>query len=213
MSSYGGVPQAQRIARRRASLREAGLDIVGREGWQAATVRAICARAKLTARYFYESFSSREELLLEVFDGIVEEAAAAVLAAVAAAPADARAKAHAAIDAFLEVLEADPRKARVAFVEAVGEEALAARRQLAVRSFAGLVAAQARDFYPAAGDAAIVDVSALLLVGGLADLLLVWFDGELAISRDELVESCADLFAAVGETTGRVSRAGRAAQL
>ncbi|MGI8557130.1 MAG: TetR/AcrR family transcriptional regulator [Solirubrobacteraceae bacterium] len=206
MSSYGGVSKAARIAERRGRLLEAGLEIAGRDGWNAATVRAICASARLTPRYFYESFSGREELLLEVFDRIVEEAAAAVLAAVVAAPAsDARAKSHVAIDAFLGLLESDPRKARVAFVEALGEEALAHRRQLAIRSFAALVAAQARSFYGAAADAAIVDVSALLLVGGLADLLLAWFDGELELSREELIASCAELFAAIGEATGRIA--------
>ena len=50
-------------------------------GRQGATMTAICAHAKLTERYFYESFTSRDELLQQVFDGIVDEVRVAGMAA------------------------------------------------------------------------------------------------------------------------------------
>src|SRR5581483_1962254 len=93
---YGGVDAVERRAARRARLIGAALDLLGTDGWQATTVRAICARAGLTARYFYESFADRDELLLAVFDEIAQEAAAVVLDAVASAPAEAWAKSRAA---------------------------------------------------------------------------------------------------------------------
>jgi AcrR family transcriptional regulator len=197
---YAGVDADERRAARRARLIEASLDLLGNEGWQATTVRAICAQARLTPRYFYESFADRDELLLAVFDELVAEAAAHVLAAVAGAERDARAKAHAAIAAFFELVTDDPRKARVLVVEAIGSEALTRRRFKTVRMFARLVADQGREFYGIEGEAgSLIDTTALMLVGGLAETLLSWLDGNLRVTREQLIEDCTDLFVATGE--------------
>jgi AcrR family transcriptional regulator len=94
--TYGGVSGGERQAGRREKLLEAGLELLGRDGWSATTVRAVCAEAGLTERYFYESFANRDELLVAIFDRVAAEAATAVPAAVEAAPQDARAKSRAA---------------------------------------------------------------------------------------------------------------------
>ena len=209
---YAGVDAGERRATRRGQLIEAALDLLATEGWQASTVRAICARAKLTPRYFYESFADRDALLLAVFDEIAEQGAAAVLDAVNRAPADARAKSRAAIAAFVGLVTDDPRKARVLFVEAMGSEPLARRRFETLRVFAGLVAAQARDFYGMTDEPnSVVDVTALMLVGGLAEVLLAWLDGTLYATREQLIEDCTDLFVATGEGAVRLVRSRRSA--
>lgn len=205
---YGGLDAAQRHAARRERLLEAALDLVGTEGWQACTVRAVCARANLTSRYFYESFEDRDALLLALFDQIVQQNAMAVVAAVSEARHEARAKAHAAIDASVEVLTDDPRKVRVLFVEAMGSEALTRRRMQTVRSFAEIVSEQARIFYGIRGPSdPLVQTTALMLVGGLTETLLAWLDGTLRMSREELVNTCTDLFVATGERASALVRA------
>jgi AcrR family transcriptional regulator len=198
MGVYGGVVASERQAGRRARLLEAALELLGTEGWQATTVRAICANARLTPRYFYESFADRDELLVALFDQLVAEAAGRVLEAVGSAEDDARAKARAAIGAFVELVTDDPRKARVLFMEAVGSEPLALRRFETVRMFAGLVARQGREFYGVHGGS-LVDTTALMLVGGLAETLLSWLDGTLDVTREQLIEDCTDLFVIMGE--------------
>jgi AcrR family transcriptional regulator len=202
---YGGVGADERRAGRRAKLLDAALDLLGTEGWRGTTVRAICTRARLTPRYFYESFADRDEVLLAVFDEIAQEGAAAVLAAALAAPDDARAKPRAAIGAFVELVTDDPRKARVLFVEAMGSEALARRRFETLRIFAGLVAEQAKQFYRVPGETdPLVEITALMLAGGLAETLLAWLDGTLRVSREQLIDDCADLFEAMGEAVVRL---------
>jgi AcrR family transcriptional regulator len=198
MGIYGGVRAPERVAARRERLLEAALELLGTEGWQATTVRAICAGARLTPRYFYESFRDRDELLVALFDQLVAEAAGRVLQAVDAADDDARAKAHAAIGAFVELVTDDPRKARVLFIEAVGSERLTLRRFETVRMFAGLVAAEGREFYGIDGGS-LPDTTALMLVGGLAETLLSWLDGTLPVTREQLIEDCTDLFVIMGE--------------
>lgn len=197
---YGGVAASERRERRRAQLIEAALDLLGTDGWQACTVRAICARARLTPRYFYESFPGRDAVLLAVFDETAQEGAEVAVAALGAAARDARAHARAAIAAFVELVTDDPRKARVLFVEAMGSEQLAKRRFETLRMFARLVGDQARIFYgmPDATDS-LVETTALMLVGGLAETLLAWLDGTLKVTREQLIDDCADLFVATGE--------------
>ncbi len=205
MSVYGGVAAEERRSIRRAALLEAALDLLGSDGWQATTVRAICAKARLTPRYFYESFADLEALLVALFDEVAKEAASAVLGAVIAASDDARGKARAAIGAFVELVTDDPRKARVLFVEATGSEALTRRRFQTLRLFARLVSEQGRTFYRVrgAGDP-IVETSALMLVGGLAETLLAWLDGSLQVTREQLIEDCTDLFVMVGDGAFRL---------
>ena len=204
---YGGVPAEKRRAERRVRLIEAALDLAGTEGWQAATVRAVCARARLTPRYFYESFENRDALLLAVFDELAAEAAERVLEAVTAAPDEAEAKSRAAVAAFVDLLVEDPRKSRILFMEAMGHEALMRRRLDGLKMFAGLIAGQARAFYrPPAGSDRLVETTALLLAGGLAELLIAWVDGDLDSTRDELVDDCAALLAATGEAAVALAR-------
>jgi AcrR family transcriptional regulator len=204
---YGGVAAAERIAGRRARLMAAALDLLAGRGWQATTVRAVCARAGLTPRYFYESFADLDELVLATFDEIAGAAAAVVLQSVTAAPQDTRAKARAAIAAFVEFITEDPRRARVLFIEAMGAEPLARRRFETVRVFAGLVAQQARTFYRLSDDPdPLVELTALMLAGGLAESLLAWLDGTLAVTHEELIEDCTDLFVATGEAAVALAR-------
>jgi AcrR family transcriptional regulator len=202
---YGGVGAAERQAGRRARLLEAGLDLLGTEGWNATTVRGVCARAKLTPRYFYESFADLDALLLAVFEEITDEIAREILVAVTPPPGDARASARAAIGAGVYVVTDDPRKGRVLFVEALGSEALAQRRRTALRGFAALVAAQARAFYgvPNATDR-LTEVSSLMLVGGLAEAFAAWLDGGVEATREQLIDDCADLFVATGDAAVRL---------
>jgi AcrR family transcriptional regulator len=170
---YRGVPAEDRRAKRRERLLQSGFELLGTRGAPGATVRGVCQRARLTPRYFYESFPDLDALLVAVLDRIVGEATARILAAVEAAPHDARAKSRAAIGTFVEFLSDDPRRARVCFVEALGNERLARRRLDTMRAMSELVAAQARDFYGASADRdPIADIAAALLVGGMTELLI-----------------------------------------
>lgn len=205
---YRGIPAEERHAVRREQLLDAAYDLLGSEGWQATTVRAVCRRASLTPRYFYESFPDLDALVLAVFDRVFAELAAVVLEAVAAAPRDAHAKSRAAIGSFVRHATEDPRRMRIVFSEALGSEALARRRFETLHSFAQLIAEQGRAFYGVEGNDHLADTTAYLLVGGLAELLLAWSDGTIDSTLEELIEDCTALFvasgeAAVGMTTGR----------
>lgn len=65
---YAGLDLTTRKAERKIRFIEAGIKIIGTNGYRSATLRALCSEAGLTERYFYESFSSTEALFLAVLD-------------------------------------------------------------------------------------------------------------------------------------------------
>jgi AcrR family transcriptional regulator len=109
---YGGQSQEARVAERRDKLMQAAAVLYGRAGATGASVTAICAEAGLTPRYFYESFTSREGLLLAVFGEVCERLVAQVTAAV-----DPTAPTDSALTAFFRLLAEHPDLARVFLVE------------------------------------------------------------------------------------------------
>lgn len=194
---YGGVDGDHRKAERRVRFLEAGLDLIGAPDADATlSVRGVCKRAGLAARYFYESFADREELTAAVYDQVIDDLATGALAAVAAAPHDAAAKVRAGLGTVIGVVGDDPRRGRLLFSTRAGA-VLAERRQRSTLLFVGLLGGQAKDFY-GLGDSADLDVLSQFAVGGLAQTLTAWLDGALRIDRDDLVEHCTRIFLAIG---------------
>jgi AcrR family transcriptional regulator len=200
--AYGGVSAEQRQAQRRTALLAAGLDIIGTAGHGRLTVAGLCSRAGLNERYFYENFSTAEDVLVAVFDEVIAELTTAIIAAIGSAPDDSRAKARAAIAAAVELLTDDSRKTRVVFVEPLAAPVLNSRRTEVARTFVALIVGQAQDFYGPATALRIGswgDFAAAHLLGGLAETMTAWVRGDLAITRDELIERSTDLFVLVAE--------------
>ena len=142
--------------------------------------------------------------MVAVFDRIAGEALQAVHQEVDRRPDDPDATARATIGAFVDVMTADPRKGRVAFVEAMGSEALMRRRLDTLQEAAEIVAAYGRGLPPARGiDDEAIQLTSQMLVGGLVEALIAWFEGRLEVSRERLVDHCAALFAASVGVTAR----------
>src|SRR3954463_76429 len=116
-----------RVATRRAALIEAGVELLGTQGASGVTVRAVCRGAKLTERYFYESFADgRDGLLRAVHSQVASEAREAIVAAIAAGPPDQPERvAHSAVAAFTAFLQDDPRRGRVLLSESFSDSVLA----------------------------------------------------------------------------------------
>ncbi|MFC4059024.1 TetR/AcrR family transcriptional regulator [Planomonospora corallina] len=185
---YRGMPAEQRRARRRAALLEAGLEVLGRHGWATATVRGVCRQAGLNDRYFYESFTDLDALLLAVVDDQAAQGTAAILAAAAAAPPRLRARARAVVEAIVDFLSADPRRGRILAHEFSAHPLLQRRRHL-VQSLAAIFTAQVHELLDEVPlSATDLHLTALTVTAGLWDLLTSWFRGDLEIGRDHLVD-------------------------
>lgn len=119
--SFRGMAHEERLQQRREQLLAAGLEAFGSKGFHDVTVRDVCTTARLTERYFYESFRSLEALFGAVYLDLNRQLKAATLAALAAVPPPAGVEplATAAVRVLLEFIRDDPRRARVMLIDAV----------------------------------------------------------------------------------------------
>jgi AcrR family transcriptional regulator len=177
---FRGLQPEERQQRRREQLIEAGLEVFGARGFHGVRVRDICVQARLTERYFYESFENREALFLAVYDHAVARIRAAILAAIAASPPAVVPTARGSLRAFLETLRDEPRLARILLIDVftVGEDVANQSRRV-TQSFADLVRDLGQHLYP--GIAALGWQPQLIangLVGSTVYQAMQWaFDG------------------------------------
>jgi len=191
--SYRGVSAEQRRAARRTALIDAALDCLHEGGLGAVGVRAVCTRARLTPRYFYENFVDLDELLVAAVDAAGEEVSRRTLAAIAAAGPDPKAQVRAAVATGYGVVADDPRAASAFLVAAGGHGGMRERRHDIVERFADLVLANL-DAVSSRGRRARGRAVALFLMGGTIDLIEAVLSGRLTMSRQQVVDLLTDLW-------------------
>lgn len=194
---------------RRALLLDAGLDLIGGEGWSATTVRAVCGRAQLNPRYFYDAFEDLDALLVAVYDRTVEELRDLVTEVAARHEEGTEAQTHAVIDAIVGFVDDDRRRGRVLFTEAIGNEKLNRRRLFIGAQLVSFVEQGASERSgPAVGETIQGELAAIM-VSGFAGLLQAWFDGRVRSSRKRLVDDTTALFLVMGAEATRIAAARR----
>lgn len=207
---YRGVSADDRAAERRTRLLEATLSV-----WADPEVRttmtAVCAAAGLSERYFYESFRGLDEALTAVLDAIAAEFEQAREAATEAIDDDPTSAVYAAIASFVQLLVDDPRKGRVAVIEASAMPQLRSRRTALLRHFAHLAAESAAELLGARESDPLGDeIAGLIFIGGLAELVTAWLDGALEATPSELVDAASRSFLGLYTPTVVEVRAKRA---
>ena len=185
--TWAGTTLDDRKAQRREQLVAAGLDLLGTEGSAAVSVRAVCRHAKLTERYFYESFTDREELVVAIYEHVGEQAKQVLVDAVRDAPSPTR-RAEDAVRAFVELIVDDPRRGRVLLLAPITDPALTRRGLHLLPAFAALVGEQL-----SRGDETERQLVSIGLVGALSNVFIACLDGSLRVSRERLVAHCVRL--------------------
>lgn len=194
---YNGMSADDRAADRRARLLDAGLEVFAAAGAKGATMTAICAHAKLTERYFYQNFSSRDDLLEQVVESVSAEIRTAALDALHSPARTVDEKVHKAVTAFVGVLTEDRRKGRVAMIESLAVDSLREYRRKSLRGFAHLVAEQSRELYgEKAWPQPQSEINGLLFIGGLAELVIAWLNDEIDIAPADIVDAATRHFIA-----------------
>ena len=191
--TYRGVPADERRRERRARLVEAALSTVGDEGLAGLSAEGVCARAGLTKRYFYESFTDRDALAVSILESLLDEVRAAIGEALATAGPTPEERITPTVGALVEVLLREPRRARL-YAEAAAVAAVHERRELAIGEFTDLLV---DDVLRASRDDARSRLDAHLIVAGTTDVVSRWLRGEVEIARDDLVDELARVGIAV----------------
>jgi AcrR family transcriptional regulator len=200
---YRGISAETRRATRRAQLLEACLDVVGTVGVADTTAEAVCARAGLSKRYFYESFADRDAVLVAALDAVFVKVRAAITAKLAAAPASVGARVGRTVTALVDTLSADSRAARL-YIEAGHQPALEQRRVDAYDLFAQLLVQQVLQLDDPDDPAA--RAAALLIVAGTTEVLARWLSGDLPITEDALVAVITDIGRSAATSLRRARR-------
>ena len=114
---WGDRTADERRLERRAQIMQAALGVYGATGFRTASVKAVCTRAGLTERYFYESFANGEDLLRQCF---LEVNRALVARMREAAAPDGRApleRIRAALLVYFQQIKDNPAGSRVFLLE------------------------------------------------------------------------------------------------
>jgi AcrR family transcriptional regulator len=208
---WAGLSAEDRRAERRRLLLDAGFELLGTEGGSGTTVRAVCQAARLNPRYFYESFPDLDQLIVAVYDQVVTELRLEVKRSLDEAPPDLPAQIGAAVATTVGFVDDDRRRARVLYVEALGNEALNRRRISAGHDITSFIETDTteRRGRPPDGEH-IVALTSAVLVGGISEVLTTWLDGRLDVTRDELIDDLTELFVGLTDTAFRLATQRRA---
>ena len=174
---WSGVPLQDRQALRRDELVGAGVRLLGGAAGPALTVRAVCREAGFTERYFYESFTDRDEFVRAVYDDVCTRAMAELMAATT--PRD-------AVERFVALMVDDPVRGRVLLLAPEVEPVLARSGAEWMPSFIDLLQRKLTTIT----DPVLQNMVATGLIGALTALFTAYLNGRLAASREQFIDYC-----------------------
>ncbi|MBF6059384.1 TetR/AcrR family transcriptional regulator [Nocardia terpenica] len=187
---WGGTTLTARREARRAALLEAALDLIGEAGAGAVTMRAVCRRATLTDRYFYESFTGRDDLLDVLYRQVADEFLPPMTAFAAADdPARDRELAHTLVAKVLE----DPRKSRLFLVEPYSSTGLGQTTIAVMPAFTRLIQDH---LFAHIEDPVRRRLAAVTMASGNAGMFSAWLNGSLRVSREQVVDHLVEVITA-----------------
>ncbi|WP_406421325.1 TetR/AcrR family transcriptional regulator [Streptomyces sp. NBC_00842] len=119
----GMTASAEDRAQWRGRLLRAGRDLFAAYGYARTTVEQLCAEARVPIRAFHQQFTSREALLIALYDEVATSGLRASEEAMLSDDMEecgTEERFRRLFAAYVRGVTADPRAARVAFVEALG---------------------------------------------------------------------------------------------
>lgn len=116
---FKGLSLTERKQARREKLIQAGIEAYGHQGFFAVTVKDICNEAKLTERYFYESFKKSDELFQTIFLTLIDQLQQNVMQAIMQASPVPEKMIASGLTALLTTLKNNPGMARIIYIDAM----------------------------------------------------------------------------------------------
>jgi AcrR family transcriptional regulator len=187
---YRGLSVDERTEQRRERLLAAGLELFGTKGYAG------------NSRYFYESFSSREELLFHVYQRAVADVASAIIEATAEVET-VEEQSREGLRASWAVLTGDLRKARVIVLEVVGVSARLERvRRENRHAMADILMRNALSLVDQDARLTMDPVlTSRAMIGASMEILVDWINGDVDATREEIVEHLTRMYTAVADAS------------
>lgn len=184
---WSGVPLEDRNALRRDNLIAAGVQLLGGEGGPALTVRAVCRKAALTERYFYESFADRDQFVRAVYDDVCTRAMATLTSA--KTPRE-------AVEQFVALMVDDPVRGRVLLLAPAVEPVLTRSGAEWMPNFIELLQRKLSRI----ADPVLQKLVATSLIGALTGLFTAYLNGRLGATRAQFIDYCVDMLLSTAAT-------------
>jgi AcrR family transcriptional regulator len=207
--AYKGQSADARRSQRRQRLIDAAMDAMAGNVWRSATVEKICVAAGLNKRYFYESFADLDSLSAAVVDDIAEDVrTATVEAADYAANEPLEAQALAGVAAAVRALVGDPRRARVLLGGVAASPELHNHRTAVMHRLTDVLIDHGRSVHGVELETdPLARVAPAFIVGGTAEAILAYVNGDTGLSLDEFIAQLATLWLITGNGAAQVARA------
>jgi AcrR family transcriptional regulator len=178
--SYGGKTAAERASERRQRLLGATITVLAESGEARATMTGICAAAGLTERYFYESFTDRDEFVRAVYDDVCAKAMSALSSSTTARDA---------VERFVALMVDDPTRGRVLLLAPAVEPVLTRSGADWMPIFIDLLQRKLIQITEPAVQAMV----ATGLIGALTALFTAYLNGRLAATREQFIDYCVEM--------------------
>ena len=178
-----------RVLERRERLMQAALQLFGTQGYANTTIETLCSEAKVTTRHFYQVFSSREELLLAVYNQITEELQVSLFSAMMAERQGLKEKMQQVIQALVNNYLTDSRRAQIGVLEVVGASAIVEKRRREVIHGIAIHLEQFMNALAAENQLPQRNYHwlAVALVGGINELMAEWLMNQ-SLSLEQLTD-------------------------
>lgn len=197
---FKGMSLTERKQARREKIIQAGIEAYGRQGFFSVTVKDICNEAKLTERYFYESFKKSENLFQTIFIQLVEKMQQTVMQAVMQNSPEPFRMINAGLNALFSMLEDDPRTARIIYIDAMLVQELHnhATIQETMARFDRMIHAFVTLMMPHI-DRTEKEISLIAtgLNGYVTQIAVRWVMSGFKTPREEVVQACETVFHAL----------------
>ena len=195
--NFLGETPEERKDRRRLDLIDAALSLVHEGGLANLGVRSVTSKASLSSRYFYENFESIDDLLIAACQSVVHDILRVGLEALYGPEVELKSATgdeildlfRRSLDAALGMLLDDPRKIAVMMAAtAGGPKVRHALQQTLTHVLMSTISADTD-----ASEIGFDDATTIYVAGGVANLAMAYVSGELALSREEIVDRIARL--------------------
>ncbi|TGB37485.1 TetR/AcrR family transcriptional regulator [Mycolicibacterium peregrinum] len=188
---------------------DAAMGLMVQNEWRGVTVEKICAAAGLNKRYFYESFTDIDGLSAAVVDDIADEVRSVTVAAAdAAAQQPLEVQALASVAAAVRTLVDDPRRARVLLGGVAASPELDAHRTTVMHRLTDVLIDHGRSVHGVELEKdPLAKVTPAFIVGGTADAILAFVNGDVRLSLDDFIAQLATLWLITGNGAAQVARA------
>ncbi|CAM2980888.1 TetR family transcriptional regulator [Williamsia muralis] len=206
--NYGGASASARVEKRRSGLIDAALTEMAENRWRSATVASLCVQARLNKRYFYESFDDLDRLADAVIDSVAADVGGAAVAAYLAtldSPLEVQAKNT--VSALVDVLGTDRRKALVLLGGVPTSAGQEDTRRAAIGGLTAILVDHARRIHDVELEQdSLAFTAPAFVIGGTAQTILSWVNGDLPVERDQLIDDIAAIWLSLGESASDMAR-------